>query len=100
MVNDQNEFSFKIKQGYKQGKKEAPFWFKNSRLETFLKNIFRITIRVSNSLDPDQARCFVCFFCKGYQQTTLVGKEFMQRQNLLKIKGGVIQKIYFWRIPS
>ena len=47
---------------------------------TFSKNSFKITIRMSNSLDPDQARHFVGLIwgqtvCKGYQQTTLVGKE-------------------------
>ena len=43
---------------------------------TCSKNSFSFTIRVSNSLDPDQARCFVgpdmgsnCF--RSYQQTTL-----------------------------
>ena len=40
------------------------------------KNYFKINIRVSNYLDPDQARHFVVpTVCKGYQQTTLVGKE-------------------------
>ena len=33
----------------------ADFFFKS----TFLKNSFRNTIRVSNSLDPDQVPCFV-----------------------------------------
>ena len=48
---------------------------------TFSKNYFRNIIRVSNSLDPDQARHFVgpdlspnCM--QRCQQTTLVGKEF------------------------
>ena len=47
---------------------------------TFSKNYFGNTIRVSNSLDPDQARHVVgsdlgpnCL--QGYQQTTLGGKE-------------------------
>ena len=35
------------------------------------KNSFRNIIRVSNSLDPNGAQCFVC---KVYQQMTLVGK--------------------------
>ena len=34
----------------------ADFFFSKS---TFSKNSFRNSIRVSNSLDPDQARCFV-----------------------------------------
>ena len=33
-------------------------------------------IRVSNSLDPDQAQHFVC---KGYRQRILVGKELWIR---------------------
>ena len=42
----------------------------------FLKNSFRNTIRVSNSLDPDQAEVFwglilVQTVCKGFQQTTV-----------------------------
>ena len=41
----------------------------------FFKKIFRNTIRVSNSLDPDQDRHSVLLWvqtvCKGYQQTTL-----------------------------
>ena len=47
---------------------------------TFSKIYFRNTIRVSTSLDPDQARrstsglILVQTDCKGYQQTTLVGK--------------------------
>ena len=46
----------------------------------FSKNSFRNAIRVSNSLDPDQARhkmsglIRVQTVCKGYQQTTLEGK--------------------------
>ena len=44
------------------------------------KKTFRNTIRVSNSLDPDQARRSVHLIWlqtvfKGYQQTTLGGKE-------------------------
>ena len=47
---------------------------------TFSKNSYRYTFKVSNSLDPDQARhlsglILVQTFCKSYQQTTLVGKE-------------------------
>ena len=36
---------------------------------------FRNTFRVSDSLDPYQARQNVQTVCKGYQQTTLVGKD-------------------------
>ena len=48
----------------------------------FLENPFRITIRVSNSLDPDEAwrlsgLIWVQTVCKGYQQTALVGKELL-----------------------
>ena len=49
---------------------------------TFSKNSFRNIFRVSNSLDPDQAQSktsglvWVQTACKGYQQMTLVGKEF------------------------
>ena len=45
---------------------------------TFSKNPFRNTIRVPNSLDPDQARHYVgpdlgpICFAKVHQQTTLV----------------------------
>ena len=44
---------------------------------TFLKNYFRNTIRVSNSLDPDQANkipglIWVQMVCKGYQQKTSI----------------------------
>ena len=46
-------------------------------MSTFLKNSFRNTVRVSNSLDPDQARLFVghglgpyCLY--GYQQMALI----------------------------
>ena len=47
---------------------------------TFSKNSPRNTIRVSNSLDPDQGRVFLGLIsvqnvCKSYQQTTLVGKQ-------------------------
>ena len=46
---------------------------------TFSKNSFKNTIRVSNSLDPDQARHFNlgpnCLH--RYQQMTLVGKELI-----------------------
>ena len=40
----------------------------------FLKKKFRNTIRMSNSLDPDQAQSV----CQVYQQTTLVDKEKMK----------------------
>ena len=47
------------------------------------KNSFRNTIRVSNNLDPDQARHFsgliwVQTVCKGYQQMTPLGKELTE----------------------
>ena len=49
---------------------------------TFLKYSFRDIIKVLNSLDPDQALCYVvpdlgpnC--SKSYQQTTLGDKELM-----------------------
>ena len=50
-----------------------------------VKSSFRNTIRVSNSLDPDQTRHFVGSdldpnsetVCKSYQQTTLGDKEFL-----------------------
>ena len=47
--------------------------------QLFEKNSFRNTIRVSNSLDPDQAGHLVGLIwvqtvSKGYQQTALVGK--------------------------
>ena len=56
-------------------------------LPTFFKNSFRFIIRVSNRLDPDQARCFVGpdlgpNYCKGYQQTTLGGKELNMHEQL------------------
>ena len=46
------------------------------------KKSFRNTIRVSNSLDPDQARHFVQSVCKGYQQMTspLAGKELINNK--------------------
>ena len=51
---------------------------------TFLKNSFRNLFRVSNSLDPDQARqtsglLWVQAVCKRYQQTTREGKELNER---------------------
>ena len=44
-------------------------------LTNLKKKSFKNTIRVANSLDPDQTRCFagpdmVAIVCKGYQQTT------------------------------
>ena len=47
---------------------------------TFSKISFRNTIRVANSLDPDQAQhlsglIWVRTVCKAYQQTPLVGKK-------------------------
>ena len=49
---------------------------------TFSKYSFGNTIRVSNSLDPDQARHFVGphlgrAVCQSYQQMTLVGEDLM-----------------------
>ena len=46
----------------------------------FIKSSFRNIIRVSNSLDSEQVQClsdliWVQTVCKGYQQTTLMGKE-------------------------
>ena len=54
----------------------ADFFFSKS---TFSKNSSRNTIRVSNSLDPDQAQqniglIWVQTVFKGYQQTTLGGE--------------------------
>ena len=43
----------------------------------FSKKSFRNTIRVSNSLDPDQARRFVQTVCKGYQQMTKVAASYL-----------------------
>ena len=53
------------------------FFFSKS---TFSKNYFKNTIRVSNRLDPDQARHYFGpdldkTVSKSYQQTTLGGKE-------------------------
>ena len=47
---------------------------------SFFFSSFRNTIRVSNSLDPEQARqmsglVWVQTVCKGYQQKNLEGKE-------------------------
>ena len=55
-------------------------WFFSKSI--FSKHSFGNTIRVSNSLDPDQARNFVGLICvktvcKCYQQITLVGEEFI-----------------------
>ena len=48
-------------------------------ISIFPKNSSRNAIRVSNSLDPNQAQHFVHIrvqtVCKPYQQTTLVGNE-------------------------
>ena len=41
---------------------------------------YRTTIRVSNSLEPDQAQHFVReTVCKGYQEITLAGEELIGR---------------------
>ena len=55
--------------------------------QLFLKNSFRNTIRVSNTLDLNQARHFVGpdpvpTLCKVYQQMTLVGNEYT-RESLM-----------------
>ena len=66
----------------------ALFFSKSS----FSKNSFRNTTRVSNSLDPDQARRPNCLqrtsgliwmqtVCKRYQQTTLGDKELTCKHN-------------------
>ena len=54
-----------------------------SYADCFRKSSFRNTIKVSKSLDPDQARHFVGpdlgpNFLKYYQQTTLVDKGLQQ----------------------
>ena len=55
----------------------------------FWKNSFRNTVRMSNSLDPDQAsddlsgRIWVQTVCLGYQQTTLVDNELIIHFNNL-----------------
>ena len=51
-----------------------------SLIKIFSNNSSKNTIRLSKSLDPDQARHsvrpdLVQTVCKGYEQTTLVGKE-------------------------
>ena len=60
--------------------------------QPFSKNSFRNTIRVSNSLDPDQARhlsglIWVQTVCKGYQRTTLAGKELIKFRNKMNCFG-------------
>ena len=75
--------NFLVCKGYQQTTlvgKELTYHFE---IIFFKKKSFGNTIRVSNSLDPDQAQHFLlgliwvqnCLVCKGYQQTTLVGKE-------------------------
>ena len=59
---------------------------------------FRNNIRLSNSLDPDQVRRsvghdLVLNVCKGYQQTTLVGKEFFESPQL---SSGKLTDNSFW----
>ena len=47
--------------------------------------LFRNTIRVSNSVDPDDVMSgliWVQTVCKGYQQTLLVGKEFYKNLSI------------------
>ena len=63
----------------------------------FSKNSFRNTTRVSNSLDPDQARRLICVqtVCKGYQQTTPGGKEFRRgRCGSDGVGGGVVEAVF------
>ena len=53
--------------------------FCHLKINFFDKKSFRITIIVSNSLDPDQGGRFVgadlgSSVCKNYQQGTLVGR--------------------------
>ena len=52
----------------------------------FLKKFFRNTTRVSSNLDPNQVQHFlnilsglICLqtVCKGYEQTTIIGKDFI-----------------------
>ena len=68
---------------------------------TFSKNSFGNTIRVSNSLDPDQAQLLIWdqTDCKGYQQTTQVGKELKLCQNQPSLNQFICRK-YFNHILS
>ena len=55
----------------------ADFFFQN---QLFVKILSGLPPMCQNSLDPDQTRRFAVLIwfqtvCKGYQQTTLVGKE-------------------------
>ena len=56
------------------------FFFQNNFFEE--KKSFRNTIRMSNSLDPDQAKTV----CQGYQQTTLVDKEIKDKTPQIDVK--------------
>ena len=65
---------------------------------TFSKNSFRNTIRVSNSLDPDQARHYVgpdldpnCLQRLSADDTSTLRDIF----GILKIKDGSIKAVYF-----
>ena len=49
----------------------------------FFKKIFRNTMRVSDSLDPDQAQHFVQTVCRCYQQTTKVATSGERVKDLL-----------------
>ena len=54
-----------------------------SSADFFFKiNFFEIDPRVSNSLDPEEARHCVQTVCEGYQQTTLVDKELILHDRL------------------
>ena len=79
------------------------------KINFFKINFFKNTIRVSNSLDSDQADVilgliWVQTVCKGSQQTTLVGKElthpFFRRQKYYKILGPADQILEFMAIAG
>ena len=64
---------------------------------TFSKKSFRNIIRVSNSLDPDQAPIlsgltWVQTVNKGYQQATLVGKELKLKNMKVCLRGLFIMR--------
>ena len=67
--------------------KESPEY--NGLMLTFFKKYFGNTIRVSNSLDPDQARCFVKLLAKVIsrrQKSSLARKELSQCSSIDSIK--------------
>ena len=58
---------------------------------------------MSNSLDPDQARHFVRpdlgqIVCKGYQQTTSVGKALNHSFSSLSLKSMFLPQKIFWNV--